>query len=377
MQFKDVIGLDKAKEKLISQFNQGRVSHAQLFLGIEGGGNFQLALAYAQLINCKNPQKNDSCGVCSSCLKYQNFQHPDLYYIFPNNTNESIKKDPQSELFYKEWVNFLKTKPYFNLEDWAEELNTENKQLIINKLDIASVNKFLSLRKSEGKYKVILLWWPEKMNNVASNKILKMLEEPTPDSVFLMVGHQSEELLPTIISRLQILNVEKLSTKEITNGLIKIESLLENTAKDIAALCDGDMVKAIKISSNPEAGLIFTDLFIRWMRACYELRMEHLMEWIDEVSNLGREKQKDFITYCLRVLREVLISNYTDGSLNNMNDAETKFSVRFSLFVHAGNIQFFHQTLNELSAAIERNGHPKIQFLSVSLKICNYLRLKI
>ena len=134
MQFKDVIGLHKAKDKLLSQFKQGRVSYAQLFLGQEGGGNFQLALAYAQLINCKNPSENDSCGKCSSCLKYQNFQHPDLYYIFPNNTNESVKKDPQSELFYKEWVNFLKTKPYFTLEDWTEELNAENKQLIINKL---------------------------------------------------------------------------------------------------------------------------------------------------------------------------------------------------------------------------------------------------
>jgi DNA polymerase-3 subunit delta' len=377
MQFKDVIGLHIAKDKLLSQFKQGRVSHAQLFLGQEGGGNFQLALAYAQLINCKNPSENDSCGKCSSCLKYQNFQHPDLYYIFPNNTNETVKKDPQSELFYKEWVNFLKTKPYFSLEDWTEELNAENKQLIINKLDIGSVNKFLSLRKSEGKYKVVLIWWPEKMHHVASNKILKMLEEPTIDSVFLLVGHQSEELLPTIISRLQILNIEKLSTQEITNGLIKIESLPESNAKDIAALCDGDMVKAIKISSNPESGLIYTDLFIRWMRACYELRMENLIEWIDEISNLGREKQKDFISYCLRMLREVLISNYTDGSLNNMNDAESKFSVRFSLFIHAGNISFFHQTLNELNAAIERNGHPKMQLLSVSLKICNYLRLKV
>lgn len=376
MQFKDVYGLVPTKTHLLSQFKQGRISHAQLFLGREGAGNFQLALAYAQLINCKNPQENDSCGGCSSCVKYQNFQHPDLMYVFPNNTSDAVKKDPKSELYYKEWIHFLKSKPYFKLEDWSEELNTANKQAIINKLDIAAVNKFLSLRKSEAKYKVVILWWPEKMHHVAANKILKILEEPSPDTVFIMVGHHPEDLLPTIISRLQVIKLATLSKEDIAQALIELESLPASTAKDIAAIADGDMVKALKISSHPESGILFTELFINWMRLCYELKIDHLMKWIDDLNALGREKQKDFISYCLRMFREVIIYNYGGPEMLNMNEAEQKFSSKFCKFVHGGNIDFFNDTFNQLYMAITRNGHAKIQFLSVSLKVCNYLRYK-
>lgn len=376
MLFHQIIGLNQTKQKLLDQFKQGRVSHAQLFLGKEGAGNFQLALAYAQLINCLDPQENDSCGKCSSCVKYQNFQHPDLCYIFPNSTNHEIKKDPHSPLFYKDWIPFLKAHPYFALEDWMEVLQGENKQAIINKLDIAALNNFLSLRKSEAKYKVVLIWWPEKMHHVAANKILKMLEEPSGDTVFLLVGHQTEDLLPTIISRVQILPVEALSKAEIKQALMEIEALPDVTATDIAAVSEGDLVKALRLASNPEAGVLFTSLFIAWMRACYELKMDSLLKVIDEISSLGREKQKDFITYCLRMFREVILYNYGSEVLLNMNDAEKRFSMKFSKFVHAGNIDFFNHSFNQLFEAIQRNGHPKMQFLSISLKVCNFLRFK-
>lgn len=376
MQFKDVIGFGKVKLQLLEQFHQQRISHAQLFLGESGSGHFQLSLAYAQLVNCLNPLEDDSCGVCSSCKKFTNFQHPDLFYVFPNNTNDEVKKDPRSLSFLKTWITFLKEHPYFTIDDWSDELGTGNKQLLINKLDVSDLIHNLSLQKNDAKYRIVFLWYPEKMNGTSANKILKALEEPIDDTLFIFVGHQSEELLPTILSRLQVINTGGLTLEEIEQGLITLESLPEESAKSIAVLCEGDFSKALKMSINPDSGLLFTEMFITWMRGCYELKMVVLMQWIDEINSLGREKQKDFLNYCLRMFREVIVYNYAGPELSSMNSMEQNFVKKFCKFVHAGNIDFFNDSFNEISTAIQRNGNAKIQFLSLSLKVCNFLRYK-
>lgn len=376
MKFADIIGFEKDKKRLVLQANEGRVSHAQLFEGKDGSGHFQLALAFAQYLNCLKPENDDSCGSCVNCKQYGNFQHPDLIYLFPNNTTSDQKTKPSSNALMKEWIAFLQQNPYFTLEDWSNHIQTGNKQMLINEQDAKNTVRSLSLQKHGGKYRTVLVWWPEKMNLSCANKILKVLEEPGENTVFLFIGHASEELLPTIISRLQISHVSAPTTEEITQGLIDIEKLPEASARNISAIVDGNVANALRMATDPASSLKFTELFINWMRACYTLNMPNLFTLVDELQKLGREQQKEFIQYALRMIQEILMLNYADDSCTRMNDMERKFSEKFAKYVHGGNIDFFYDALNHIHMAISRNGNAKIQFMSLSIQVCNFLRYK-
>jgi DNA polymerase-3 subunit delta' len=376
MKFKDIIGFHDEKKRLIQQANEGRVSHAQMFEGKDGSGHFQLALAFAQYLNCTDRTHEDSCGTCINCKQFNNFQHPDLIYLFPNNTTSDQKTKPSSNALMKDWISFLEQHPYFTLEDWGNYIQTGNKQMLINEQDARNTVRSLSLQRNSGRYRVVLVWWPEKMNLSCANKILKILEEPGDNTIFLFVGHSSDELLPTIISRLQISYVGAPSANEIAQGLIEIEKLPEISAQNIAAIVDGNVANAMQMATNPENSLKFTELFIHWMRACYTLNMPNLFQLVEELQKLGREQQKEFITYALRMVQEILMLNYADASCVRMNQMEKKFSEKFARFVHGGNIDFFYDALNKTHMAISRNGNAKIQFMSLSINVCNFLRYK-
>ena len=377
MQFTDVIGHEKTKKSLIDQLKTGRVSHAQLFLGKEGGGNFQLAFAFAQYVNCENRTDIDSCGSCHNCKKYQNVQHPDLSFVFPTAIPANSKEKPSSENFFKQWREFLNEHQYFDLDGWCKFIEIEKKLPIINKLDSDYINQALSLKSYESEYKVMIIWWPEKMNLDCANKILKTLEEPSDKSLFIMVAHNLEELLPTIISRVQVTKLEELSDEAIAEGLKRKFSFDDELANSVSKLAQGSYATALSLAKNPDKDEYLIAQFQLWMRLCYKLEVVPLHQWVEDMSKNTREMQKGFLAYCLRMFRECVVKNYGSDNLAKLHHKEEAFVQNFSKFIHAGNIIDFNNEFNDAIIGISRNGNPKIIFMSVSLKVCNFLRYKV
>ena len=376
MLFKDVIGHKEIKNKLIKSVKNNRISHAQLFLGPEGNGNFQLALAYAQFINCLNQGDNDSCGSCSSCLKHKNKQHPDLHFFYPTAICNEIKTLPSSRKLIKPWVEFLKTKDYFILNDWMTYIGAGERFSIINKTDSQDIIKIISLKNFEAKFKVIIIWWPETMNSSCSNKILKALEEPNPKTLFLLVGHNTDKLLPTIVSRVQIIKTNLLKDSDVIQGLIDKEKIPDNLAKSLALTANGNLSKAFDLIKDPDSEQQFMDIFHKWMRLCYTVDFLSLEKWVEEIYKLGRVVQKSFLEYGLRIFRECIIYNYSNSNINRLNKSEEVFNEKFSKFIHGGNIVEIVAVFEHTHTAILRNANGKIAFMNLSLKICNLIKLK-
>ncbi|MFT6715882.1 MAG: DNA polymerase-3 subunit delta', partial [Saprospiraceae bacterium] len=235
----------------------------------------------------------------------------------------------------------------------------------------------LTLKSFESEYKVVIVWWPEKMNITTANKILKTLEEPTDKSLLLMVGHQVEQLLPTIISRVQITKVADLQDEEIAAALVEHHQLDAESAHSIARLSDGNYFQALNLAKNPDKDKELIDQFQTWMRLCYKLEIPPLTNWVEDMARNGREQQKNFLLYCLRMFRNCTVNNYGDQSLARLHHKEEAFVKNFSKFIHAGNIVDFASEFNDGYDAISRNGNGKIIFMSLSLKVCNFLRYKV
>ena len=376
MLFADIIGHSELKNKLIQQVKNNRVSHAQLFLGKEGAGNFALALAFAQYVNCVSKLETDSCGTCHNCTKYNSIQHPDLNFIFPTAIGGTVKEKPESSKFYSQWRDFLLQNTYFELDDWCKFIDIEKKQPIINKQDSLLINSCLSLKSYEAEYKVVIIWLPEKMNLDCANKILKTLEEPHEKSLLLMVAHQLENILPTIISRVQTSKLSELSDAEIAEGITNRKGLDDQLANSIAKLSNGSFSKALALSENPDRDEYFIEQFQKWMRFCYKLDVIPLHPWVEEMGRNGREEQKNFLEYCLRMFRECTVKNYGSESLVKLHHKEVGFVQNFSKFIHAGNIVDFNTEFSTAINSISRNGNAKIIFMALSLKVCNFLRYK-
>lgn len=377
MQFKEIVGHSEVKKRLIATVNEGRISHAQLFLGGEGSGNLPMAIAYAQYIACENKSDNDSCGNCSSCIKFEKLAHPDLHFVFPVATNKSIKKDPVSSKFINEWRELvIEKKGYFTLPDLQEKLATENKQLIIPKDESVEILKTLSLKTYEAEYKTMIIWYPEKFNISSANKLLKILEEPPNKTLFILVAHDSEQIIPTILSRTQLVKVDKIKDADLISVLTDKFNLTENQATSITSFADGNFVTAQKIIEESSAEEFFYSHFTKWMRMGFVADVPGLINFSEESSKLGREKQKQFLSYSLHIFRESLIQNFGDTSLNRVSSNENKFLEKFAPFIHGANCIEIIELFNDAIYHIERNANPKILFLDVSLKLTKLLRVK-
>lgn len=377
MFFKDIVGYRETKKKLLHIINNDRVSHAQLFLGKEGSGNLAMALAYGQYINCQQKGEEDSCGTCPSCIKFQKLVHPDLHLVFPVATNEKIKKDPVSANFLERWrAAFLKN-PYFTLADWQDIAETGNKQLLINTKESGEILKALSLKTYEAEYKIMLIWFPEKMNASSSNKLLKILEEPPEKTLFLLVASFAEQLLPTIISRVQLVKLNPIDNEELTNYIIDNYQLPKNEAENIARLSDGNVNQLIRIIEKGDDTEFFQHTFVQLMRSAFVGNVPGLIDWTDEIAKIGREKQKQFLIYGLHLFRESLIMNYGDNSLSKKNSKEAEFLKKFAPYIHGTNCMETIELFNDAVYHIERNANPKILFLDVALKLTKLLRVKM
>lgn len=375
MLFKDIIGLQAIKEKLIHTVQDQRISHAQLFLGNEGCGNLALAIAYAQYIACPNKSDEDSCGTCDSCLKFEKLVHPDLHFVFPVATNKSIKKDPVSNHFISEWRELiLENKGYISLADWQEKIETENKQLLIPKKESVEIIKTLSLRTYEAEYKTMIIWFPEKFNIASANTLLKIFEEPPEKTLFILVAYDSEQIINTILSRTQLVKINRIATDDLTNSLSQQFNLTSENATSIATLAEGNYVLAKKLIQ--EADENFFKLFTAWMRIAFKAEVDNLIVFSNDLAKLGREKQKQFLNYSLHIFRESLIQNYGDDGLTRASSKELQFLSKFAPFIHGHNCIEIIDLFNEAIYHIERNANGKIVLLDVSLKLTKLLRVK-
>jgi len=382
VQFSKVVNQKSIKERIIRSVLENRIPHAQLFFGPEGSGNLALAIAYAQFLSCENRQEEDSCGKCSSCKKYEKLIHPDLHFSYP--TAPIKEKKAKSAEFANEWREAVLENPYLSLQDWYEYIGIENKQGFISVEESAEIVRRLTLKTFESKYKVMIIWMPEIMRVDAANKLLKIIEEPPDNTVFILVTENMEQIISTILSRTQLIKINRLSDKELNTALKENFNLEFHDAQRIVHLADGNYNAARSMAKQESVSIEIEKEFIDWMRICLFLNRPDKMQdtykklnvWIDVMAKAGRERQKNFISYGLEIAHECLITNYADVSMARMTDEIIPTFSKFVKFIHQNNAEAFADELNKAHLHIGRNANPRILFLDLSFKMNRILLLK-
>lgn len=383
MQFKEIIGHKEIKLKLIDTVKNNRISHAQLFLGNEGVGKMSLALAYAQYINCEHPSETDSCGECKSCKKNQKIAHPDLHFVFPVVRTPKFSK-PVSSDFIDKWREFLSKNKFISYNEWLKFIGTDNLQGSIYAQESQEMIRIVNLKTFEAKYKIIIIYMPEKMNISASNKLLKAIEEPPPNTLFILVSEDESQIITTIRSRTQLIKINNLSTEEI---IAELSNDFENAdielIKDVAKVANGNYIYAYNVLSdelNPQESTRVENFnfFTRLMRAAFGVKITEIVALSEELSKLGRERQKEFLLYSSKMLRENFILNTIkkENDFNYMTKKENEFSLKFNMFITQNNIYELYNEFNSAYGDIVRNASAKILFLDLILKTAQLLKNK-
>ncbi|MES2133869.1 MAG: DNA polymerase III subunit delta' [Bacteroidota bacterium] len=372
MFFKDIIGQAEVKEKLLHMLKDNRVPHALLFSGPEGSGNLPAAFAFIQYVFCIDKQENDSCGKCPSCLKTAKLAHPDMHLVFPISKSKHVRTSNDLVKEFRE--TFLET-PYMSLNDWFSSLNSENKQPLIPADEANDILKKLSYTSYEGGYKVMVIWQPEKMNTESANKLLKILEEPPEKTLFVLVCNHPEQLLATIISRVQQILFYQLSPQDITEGLVQQYQCDPKAAKQAAMLSDGSYREAQLLLQHTDGGAGYLQNFRTFMLIALKFDAPKAVNWVDENSRTGREKQKQFLQYGLEIFRDCLMLNFGSADLVRHSGEEKEFIAKFSRFIHQRNYERLLEEFNSAFYYIERNANPKILFMDLIMKTNELINL--
>lgn len=371
--FKDVIGQQAAKDRLLQEVREGRVPHAQLFCGPQGSGKLPLALAYARYLCCTNRNGEDACGTCPSCVKWNKLVHPDVHFMFPIVKSAKGKKEVCDD-YIANWRHLLTTTPYFNLNHWLDEMGAENGQAIIYAKESDEITRKLSLKSVEGGYKITIVWLPEKLHEVCANKLLKLLEEPPAQTVFLLVTETPEMILPTILSRTQRFYIPRIAEEYVEKALRERYGVQPEDSKAIAHIANGDFIKALETISLNEENQLYFDLFVNLMRLAWQRKVREMKQWSEQVAGLGRERQKNFLDYCQRMIRENFIFNLHRPEMNYLTRQEENFATRFSPFVNERNVAGIMQELSEAQLHIGQNVNPRMVFFDFALKMIMLLK---
>lgn len=374
MRFVDIIGQKDVIDRLRKAKAEDRVAHAQLFLGPEGSGNLALALAYAQFLNCPNATPEDSCGTCPTCKKNSSFQFADLHFSFPY-FNKTGSKETISDDFGTEWRNRLLLSPYFGVEDWTKELSKDNKQLIFSVPEAANIVRKLSLKSFEGGYKVMVIWMAEMIGEGVANKLLKIVEEPPANTLFFFVANSSENILNTILSRVQVIQVPKIDEASISSGL-KYLGVDDHKIPDIAHYSDGSWDVALRLRDNNDPNEFLAMQFQTWMRHCYSKKIPALHAWSEKMAELTREDLKHFLLYALDQMRQNLVLNYTSENISRFTSSEKAFAQKFSPFINHLNIEDIMLELESAHRSVGQNVNNKILFFELSMRIFRLLNRK-
>lgn len=373
MYFRDIIGLADIKRHLIDSVQKGYVPHARMFYGAEGIGKLPLAIAYARYLNCISQGENDSCGVCSSCSKFDKLAHPDLHFAFPMVQRRS-EKLMVCDNYLPKWRSFLSENVYFNLGKWLQYIDAKNSQGLIYSQESEEIIRKLSLKVYEGKYKIMLVWLPEKMNLECANKLLKMIEEPPAQTVFLLVSEDLEKVIPTIQSRCQPIYIRAIEHDIMIDAIRSNYNLSQSDAQSVAHIANGSYSKVIEIVESNSDSKFILSLFNKMMMASASKNIKSIKEIADEISKTGREVQKSFLIYSLRMFREFFVSNFKVNELIYLNRDEQNVGLQFSSLIHEGNIEDLSKEFSLAHKQIEQNGNAKIIFLDLCLKLTMFIK---
>lgn len=384
MQFSDILGQSEVKTRLLRSVWEQRIPHAQLFRGPEGVGKLALALAYAQYISCENRTETDSCGICPSCVKYRKLAHPDLHFVFP-----IIKPAKATSVvcddFIADFRAMILENPYFSAQQWFARISEDQKQGIIYSNESEEILRKLNLKTYESDYKIMIIWLPEKMHVNCANKLLKILEEPPENTVFLLVSNSPEEIITTILSRTQHINVPKLTEDDIVLALLrdKTKSVSQLDAVNIARISGGSLLNAFSILNESDENKQNFERFVTVMRLAWQVgnrkdytALKNLKKWAEDIaqSTVGRERQKKFLEYSQRMIRENFILNLKQPELNYLTSEEVEFSGKFSPFINERNVE---ELVTEFALAdrhIDQNVNAKMVFFDLMLKIIVLLK---
>jgi len=384
MLFSEIIGQQEIKKRLIRTVTEQRIPHAQLLRGPEGVGKLGLAIAYAQYICCEKRTETDSCGKCASCVKYKKLAHPDLHFVFP-----VIKPPNKSSVvcddFIAEFRSMVLNNLYFSANDWYAKISGDAKQGMIYGNESEEIIRKLSLKTYESEYKVMIIWLPEKMNLTCANKLLKILEEPPEKTVFLMVSNEPDQIITTILSRTQHILIPRLSEPEIIQALLRNDVLeIEDEEAAFAAhIANGSFLNAIAVLNEGDENKQNFERFMMVMRLAWQVgnKKDHaslktLRKWSDDMAaqSMGRERQKNFLTYAQRMTRENFVLNLHQPGLNYLTSMESDFSKRFSPFIHERNVEEIMTEFGLAERHIEQNVNAKMVFFDLTLKIIMLLK---
>jgi DNA polymerase-3 subunit delta' len=379
---------------------QNRLSHALLFLEKEGSGALVMALAFAQYIACISSKKNtevvpglfdekpeplptvpaelnDACGHCPSCIKAQQFIHPDIHFSFPVITEKS-GTPPVSNDYLTEWREFISSNPYGNVYDWLQFLGAENKQGNITAEECNQINHKLSLKAFEGRYKILIMWMPEYLGT-SGNKLLKLIEEPPPDTLFIFVSQDDTAILPTILSRTQLIKIPPLSTNAIENAIVKFPDVAPEKAAQIAAMSEGNYREALQLLQHTEHDW---ERFVReWLNITLKRNNTALVKWIDEMSQLGREKQKQFLRYFVHLLGQAIRMRFIDNDVESTGSLhipgnEKDFVLRLNNMCAQETLEAMASELNKAIFYVERNAHAKMLFHALTIRLFHIIKDK-
>jgi DNA polymerase-3 subunit delta' len=375
MNFSRIPGHKEIKAKLLRSVKEERVSHAQLFTGPEGCGSMALALAYARYISCENKSDSDSCGTCKSCVKYEKLIHPDLHFVFPVIKGKKAT-DPVSDNYIEEWREFVKRSPYFTLNNWMDSIEVGNAQGMIFASEASEIIKKLNLKTFESDFKIMIIWLPEKMHQATANKLLKMIEEPPEKTLFLLVSEEPDKIISTILSRCQLIKIPSFKNHDIEKYLTGRFNIPAEKAADLSRVSNGNITRAIELCENEDSSLANLEHFKSLMRFAWKRDILSIINWSDEISTTGREAQKNFISFSMRILRENLMLSL--GQLKNnlvfLTGEEATFSGNFHPFINQSNVYKLAEEFNLVYSHIESNGNAKIIFLDLALKVTRLIR---
>ncbi len=375
MNFSQIPGQQAVIDRLRCSVAENRVSHALLFYGPEGSGKFAIALAFARYISCEKRTAEDACGVCPSCVKYDRLIHPDLHFVFPVIKKKS-GTEPVSDTYITQWRAMVLRSAWFSLSTWTEAMEVANEQALIPVAEAAEIIRKLSLKSFESDFKIMIIWLPEKMNPETANKLLKMIEEPPARTLFILVSEEDDRLLPTITSRCQHIRIPAISHADLSNHLEKVAGIEPVRASEIAAIANGNMVRAMELAREDDNTTVYLDRFASLMRTAYTRDIHSLVNWSEETAALGRERQKSFLSYALRMIRENFIMNFEgeENRLVHLTQSEKGFSQKFHPFINDKNINTLYNEFNLAYAHVESNGNTKMIFLDLALKTLRLIR---
>ncbi len=365
--FEQVIGQQEAQARLLQMEEEQRLPHALMLCGPMGAGKMALAMGFARhLLTASNQQSSASAEAMLA-----KWEHPDLHFTYPTIKLPSMSADhkPVSDDFAKEWHELIMAGPYFTMNEWLEQMGGENQQAIITAGESDALIRKLSLKSSQGGYKVSLIWLPERMNIECANKILKLLEEPPQQTIFLLVCEEPEKLLETIRSRVQRVDIKRLTEEDIQEGLASKRGLTEENARRVARMANGSWLKALELLSVDSENEFFLDMFQTLMRLAYQRKVKDLKTWSERMAGMGREKQKRFLEYFLRLVRENFVYNFQTPELCYMSQREEDFAKNFARFINEANIIPISDLANLAIRDIGQNANGKIVFFDFALQM--------